>query len=90
MYVDQLTGTLFYLLLFMGIIYILLIRPQQKQQKQRQEMMSNLKVDDRIVFSGGIHGRITKIKDFTLMVRIADRIEIEIDKAAVAYVPGED
>jgi len=86
---DQWTGTLFYLIVFMGILYFLLIRPQQKQQKQRQEMIDNLKVDDRVVVSGGIHGRITKIKDNTLMVRIADKVEIEIDKSGVAYVPGQ-
>lgn len=88
---EQWTGTLFYMLIFMGILYFLMIRPQQKQQKKRVEMLSNLKVDDRVVISGGIHGRITRFKDdFTLMVRIADRVEIEVDKAAVSYVPGQE
>ncbi|NLW06947.1 MAG: preprotein translocase subunit YajC [Clostridia bacterium] len=88
---EQWTATLFYMLIFMGILYFLMIRPQQKQQKKRMEMLSNLKVDDRVVFSGGIHGRITRFKDdFTLMVRIADKVEIEIDKAAVSYVPAQE
>lgn len=87
---EQWTGTLFYMLIFMGILYFLMIRPQQKQQKKRMEMLNSLKVDDRVVISGGIHGRITKFKDdLTLMVRIADRVEIEVDKAAVTYVPGQ-
>ncbi|MDN5326247.1 MAG: preprotein translocase subunit YajC [Moorella sp. (in: firmicutes)] len=87
---QQWAVTIFYLLIFMGILYFLMIRPQQKQQKQRQAMLAGLKVDDRVVLAGGLHGRITKIKDNTLMVRIADKVEVEVDKAGVAYVPGQE
>ncbi|BCV21917.1 preprotein translocase subunit YajC [Moorella sp. Hama-1] len=87
---QQWAGTIFYLLIFMGILYFLMIRPQQKQQKQRQAMLASLKVDDRVVLAGGLHGRITKIKDNTMMVRIADKVEVEVDKAGVAYVPGQE
>ncbi|MDN5361232.1 MAG: preprotein translocase subunit YajC [Moorella sp. (in: firmicutes)] len=87
---QQWAGTIFYLLIFMGILYFLIIRPQQKQQKQRQAMLASLKVDDRVVLAGGLHGRITKIKDNTMMVRIADKVEVEVDKAGVAYVPGQE
>jgi preprotein translocase subunit YajC len=78
------------MLIFFGIIYFLMIRPQQNQQKKRQEMLSNLKVDDRVVLAGGVHGRISKIKDNTMLVRIADKVEVEVDKSGVAYVPGEE
>ncbi|MGI9860166.1 preprotein translocase subunit YajC [Moorella naiadis] len=87
---QQWGGTIFYLVIFMGILYFLMIRPQQKQQKQRQAMLASLKVDDRVVLAGGLHGRITKIKDNTMMVRIADKVEVEVDKAGVAYVPGQE
>ncbi|SMB98853.1 protein translocase subunit yajC [Thermanaeromonas toyohensis ToBE] len=82
--------TIFYLIFFFAIFYLLVIRPQQKQQKKRQEMLSKLKVDDRVVTIGGIHGRITKIKDRTVMIRIADKVEIELDKNAISYVPGQE
>ncbi|MBE3571962.1 MAG: preprotein translocase subunit YajC [Moorella humiferrea] len=87
---QQWAGTIFYMLVFFAILYFLMIRPQQKQQKRRQEMLNSLKVDDRVVLAGGLHGRITKIKDRTIMVRIADKVEVEVDKAGVAYVPGQE
>jgi len=87
---QQWTATLIYLALFFAIIYLMLIRPQQKQQKRRQEMISSIKVDDRVVLLGGIHGRVTKIKDDTFIVRIADKVEVEVDKEGIAYVPGRE
>ncbi len=87
---DQWMGTLIYMAIFIGILYFLMIRPQQKQQKQRQEMLNSLKVNDRVVISGGIHGRIIKFKDdLTMIVRLTDKVEIEVDKMAVSYVPGQ-
>jgi preprotein translocase subunit YajC len=79
-----------YLAVFFVIMYLLIIRPQQVQQKKRQEMLSKLRVNDHIVTVGGLHGRITKIKENSLIVRIADKVEVEIDKSAVAYVPSRE
>jgi len=84
------TASFLYLAAFFVIMYLLIIRPQQRQQKRRQEMLSKLRVNDPIVTVGGIHGRITKIKENSLMVRIADKVEIELDKSAVAYVPTRE
>ena len=78
--------SIIYLVAFFGLMYLMVIRPQQRQQKKRQEMLSKLKVNDPIVTTGGIHGRITRIKENTLIARIADKVEIEVDKSAVAYV----
>ena len=50
------------------IFYFLLIRPQQKKNKEHREMVSNLKKGDRIVTSGGLHGRVTGVTDQTLTV----------------------
>ncbi|MBC7345937.1 MAG: preprotein translocase subunit YajC [Clostridia bacterium] len=84
------SASFLYLAVFFAIMYFLLIRPQQRQQKKRQEMLSKLRVNDHIVTAGGIHGRITKIKENSLIVRIADKVEIEVDKSAVAYVPARE
>jgi preprotein translocase subunit YajC len=71
-------------LLFIGIIfYFLLIRPQQKQRKQHQALVTALKTGDKIVTSSGIHGMIANVKERTFLVKIADNVKIEIDKAAV-------
>ncbi|HHX50448.1 MAG TPA: preprotein translocase subunit YajC [Clostridia bacterium] len=87
---QQWTGTILYLGVFFAIIYFLMIRPQQKQQKQRQQMLGSVKVNDRIVTIGGIHGRVLKMKDDILTVRIADKTEIEIEKSAVGRIAGRE
>src|SRR3984885_8670963 len=72
---------------FMAVIfYFLLIRPQQKRQKEHQQLLSNLKTGDKVVTSSGIHGLIANVKDTTFLVKIADNVKIEIDKSAVAGV----
>ncbi len=74
------------LLVIFGIFYFLIIRPQQKKQKEHQQMVSNLKKNDEIVTSGGIHGTIIQVKDKTLGVRIDENAKIEIDKGSVSLV----
>jgi preprotein translocase subunit YajC len=69
------------------IMYFLVIRPQNKRQKQLQEMVSNLKTGDRVVTNGGIHGQVSNVKDGqTLVLKIADNVKIEIEKSAVATI----
>jgi preprotein translocase subunit YajC len=73
--------------LFMGVIfYFLLIRPQQKRQKQHQQLLSGLKTGDRVVTSSGIHGLIANVKETTFLLKVADNVKIEIDKSAIAGV----
>ncbi len=83
-------GAFIYIAIFFAILYFLMIRPQQKQQKKRKQMLDELKVDDAIVTIGGIHGRITKLREDSMTVRIADKIEVEFDRSAVGYVKGKD
>jgi len=78
-----------FLLLFL-IMYFLIIRPQQKKQKEHREMIQNLKKGDRIVTGGGIHGRVTGMDDTTFTVEIADKVRVKINRGNVAAVaqPG--
>ena len=64
------------------IFYFLLIRPQQKRQKQTKQMISNLKSGDRVITSAGIYGTISGVKDNTFIVKIAENVKIEILKSA--------
>jgi len=66
------------------IFYLLLIRPEKNKQRQRKEMMANLKKNDPIVTAGGIHGTIVNVKENTLLIRIDDNVKVEIDKEAVS------
>ena len=72
------------LILMFVIFYFLLIRPQQKRTKEHRQMLSNLKKGDRIVTSGGIHGRITGMDDVTLTVEIADKVRVKVARGNVA------
>ncbi len=74
-------------LIFIGVIfYFLLIRPQQKQRKEQQKLISALKTGDKVVTSSGIYGLITNVKESTVLLKSAENVKIEIDKAAVASV----
>jgi preprotein translocase subunit YajC len=64
----------------------MLIRPQQKKQKEMQRMIESLKSGDKIVTNGGILGTVTNVKDKTVIVRIADNVKIEILRSAVQTV----
>lgn len=72
------------------IFYLLLWRPQQQQQRRREQMLRALKKGDRVVTVGGIHGEITAIKDDTLTVRIADKVEVRMNRSGVSYVKGKE
>jgi len=74
-------------LIFIGVIfYFLLIRPQQKQRKEQQKLIGALKTGDKVITSAGIHGMISNVKERTVLLKVADNVKIEIDKAAVATV----
>jgi preprotein translocase subunit YajC len=74
------------LVLMFAIFYFLLIRPQQKRNKDHRAMLANLKKDDRIVTSGGLHGRVTGLDETTLTVEIADKVRVKISRGNVAAI----
>lgn len=71
------------LILMFAIFYFLLIRPQQKKTKQHREMIGSLKKGDRIITSGGLHGRVTGTTDTTLTVEIAEKVRVKVNRANV-------
>jgi preprotein translocase subunit YajC len=73
-------------LLMILIFYFLLIRPQQKQLKERQKMLDSLKVGDKILSVGGIIGTISSINDDKIEVEIAKNIKVTMVRSAVTSV----
>jgi preprotein translocase subunit YajC len=74
-------------LLLIPVLYLLMIRPQQKRQKQWQTMLSSIKTGDRVTTAGGIRGVILSIKDDTIVIRVApDNLKLEVAKNAIASV----
>ena len=74
-------------ILFMILIfYFLLYRPQQKARKEREEMLSSLKVGTKIITAGGIYGTITALDDTTVTIEIADNVKIQLTKNAIGTI----
>lgn len=79
------------ILLFIPLLYLLMIRPQQKRQKQWQEMLTNIKNGDRVTTAGGIRGVILSIKDDSIVIRVApDNLKLEVAKNAIASVTTQE
>ena len=78
------------MLLIIAVFYMLLIRPQQKRQRQLKETISQLKAGDRIVTTGGVIGTITTVRDTSFLIRSADKSILEIARSAVAGIDEEE
>ena len=88
---SQSTTTLvLYLVVFIPFIYLLMIRPQQKQAKKRQALLSGIRVRDQIITTGGLYGKITKVKDNSIILQIADKVEVEVSKSGISSVENRD
>jgi preprotein translocase subunit YajC len=84
-------GMLLPILLFIPLLYLLMIRPQQKRQKQWQHMLAGIKSGDRVTTAGGIRGVILSIKDDSIIIRVApDNLKLEVAKSAIASVTTPD
>lgn len=87
-----LLGLLLPLILFIGIFYFFLIRPQKKREQEHEEMVSNLQKGDQIVTIGGIHGTIRRIDEDSVLAQVdSNGVKLRIDKQAIANVgPDEE
>src|SRR3989440_11502423 len=88
--IGGLDGALIPMLLIFGVFYLLLIRPQQKKQRQLQATIAELKAGDKVVTTGGVIGVITAVRDTSFLIRSADKSILEIARSAVAGVDSEE
>ena len=84
-----LTGTLVMFGLIFLIFYFMIIRPQQKRQKERQKMLDAIKKGDKIVTAVGIHGTVIGVEDKIVLVQIADTVKVKVDRSSVANIARE-
>ena len=73
----------------LGVMLFFLFRSQKKQANQRREMLSKIKAGDEVVTNGGIKGTIAKVKEKTYLLKIADKVEIEIVQSGIGAVIGD-
>ena len=69
--------------LMLLIFYFLLYRPQKKAQKEREAMLGSLKVGSRVITIGGIYGTIVSLTDDIVILKVAEKVEIEIARGSV-------
>ena len=86
---NPIASLLPFVLMFL-VLYLLILRPQMKKQKNQQKMIDELEKGDQIVTSGGIHGSIANIKDDVIVVKIADNVKVEVSRAAVSRVKNKE
>jgi preprotein translocase subunit YajC len=86
---QGLVGMLPFLLLIVGM-YFLLIAPQRKKQKAHDKMVSSLDVGEEVVTTGGIYGVISSVKSDRFVVRIAENTKIEVGKSFIQAVLKKD
>lgn len=76
-------GTIAMFGLIIVVFYFFMIRPQQKKQKAVQEAREAMKVGDKVITAGGVHGKIKEIGDTHFLIEVAEGVKIKIDKASV-------
>ncbi|WP_126938241.1 preprotein translocase subunit YajC [Veillonella sp. CHU740] len=77
-------------LIMVVIFYFMLYRPQKKQQKKRQVLLDNLKKGQKVLTIGGIHGEIVTLSEDTVVLQVAEKVEMTFARSAIAQVLGKD
>ncbi|MGB9773349.1 MAG: preprotein translocase subunit YajC [Bacteroidota bacterium] len=83
-----LSTIIMFVLIFL-IFWLLIIRPQQKRQKERQKMLDSVKKGDKVITIGGVHGTVVGIDEKTLLIQIADNVKVKYERSAVSQIIRE-
>lgn len=78
------------MILIFGIFYFMMIRPQQRKEKERQRQISELRAGQRVAFGGGFIGKVTECKEHTFMIEIANGVIVEVVRGAITKTLSED
>jgi preprotein translocase subunit YajC len=76
--------------MILAIIYFLILLPMRKQRKKVEEFQNGLKVGDKVITTGGIYGSITRVNDRSVQLQVADKVRIEIARAAIGGYQGQE
>jgi preprotein translocase subunit YajC len=87
---DALSSLIVPVMLVIGIMYFLMIRPQQKRLKEHQDMIASIRRGDTVVTSGGIIGKVTKVDENELQVEVAEGVRIKLVRSTVSELRGKD
>ena len=76
--------------LMIGIFYVIVLMPMRKRQQKIQNFQSALKVGDKVITTSGIYGQVTKLDEKSVQVQIADKVRIDVARAAIGGYQGEE
>jgi preprotein translocase subunit YajC len=79
-------GLVVMIIAIFAVMYFLMIRPQQRQKKQQQDMLSKISKGDKIVTAGGLHGTVVGVKDTTVIVKVADNVKMEFNRSSISQI----
>jgi preprotein translocase subunit YajC len=75
--------------LVLAIFYFIILLPMKRKQQKVQEFLDAIKVGDRVITTGGIHGQVTRLGEQSIQLQIADKVRIEVSKAAIGGYQGQ-
>lgn len=79
-----------WLAIMVGLFYFMMIRPQQRKEKERRALIAGVKSGDRVVFGGGLIGTVANVKDTVLVVKVAENTKLDVLRASVTRVIQKD
>src|ERR1700736_6526347 len=75
--------------LVLAIFYFIILLPMKRKQQKVQEFLDSLKVNDRVITTGGIYGQITRLGEQSVQLQIADKVRIEVSRSAIGGIQGQ-
>lgn len=81
-------STLIMFAAIIAIFYFMIIRPQQKRQKERQKMLDSIQKGDKVITIGGVHGTVVGIDEKTVLLQIADNVKVKFERSAISTKAG--
>jgi preprotein translocase subunit YajC len=83
---NEMMSFLLPLLLMFAVFYFLLIRPQQKRQRERNEMLNSLQKGDKVITIGGLHGTIVELTEERVALKVAENVRLTFERSAINAV----
>jgi len=84
-----LMSTIIMFALIIGIFYFLILRPQQKRQKEREKLLESVKKGDKVITGGGLHGTVSGVEEKTLLIQVSENVKMKFERSAVTTIVKE-
>ena len=86
---GSLVSTLIMFGLIIGIFYLMILRPQQKKQKDRQKLLDSVRKGDKVITAGGMHGAVAGLDEKTVLLQVGDNLKMKFERSAITSIIRE-